>query len=184
MKYQSTKAWWILLLALVFKILLMPSYHSTDFEVHRNWLVITSELRPSQWYFDTTSQWTLDYPPMFAWFERALVPAARLVDPLMLKLGSTNYMSNLSFLFMRCSVCFTGIVTFLYKIIRQVSMHLTICFLRYCTVCRRDSLHPQMRRLREFPSVFSCLVKCRFTFGRSHSFPGDKCLSRLFAVRH
>ena len=67
------------------KMLLMPSNHSTDYEVHRNWLAVTLQLPPRKWYFDTTSPWTLDYPPLFAYFERAMAPLARLADPAMLE---------------------------------------------------------------------------------------------------
>lgn len=96
------------------KALLFFGYHSTDFDVHRNWLAITHNLPVSKWYVEDTSQWTLDYPPFFAYFEWALsqlVPRF-VADDGCLDIVEVGQYGKPTILFQRISVIASELVLF------------------------------------------------------------------------
>uniref|UniRef100_A0A0M3I0F3 Alpha-1,3-glucosyltransferase n=1 Tax=Ascaris lumbricoides TaxID=6252 RepID=A0A0M3I0F3_ASCLU len=104
--------WFWMCFAFVFmlKFLLVPMYHSTDFEVHRNWMAITYNLPMRQWYYENTSKWTLDYPPLFAYFELALAKVAKVIVPSALIIHKEHFISPQLLLFHRFSVIVCDII--------------------------------------------------------------------------
>ncbi|CAA7403810.1 unnamed protein product [Spirodela intermedia] len=100
---------WFWCAAACVKVLLAPAYRSTDFEVHRHWLALTSSLPISQWYVDASSPWTLDYPPLFAYFEFLLSIPAAIVDPAIVDIRNLGYEAESVVLFQRLSVVFADL---------------------------------------------------------------------------
>ena len=104
--------WQCTVVATALKILVFPAYKSTDFEVHRNWLAITYSLPPQQWYYEKTSEWTLDYPPFFAVFEWLLSQPAALIDRGIVDINNLNYSAWSVVAFQRATVVVTELLLF------------------------------------------------------------------------
>lgn len=57
-----------------------------------------------------TSEWTLDYPPLFAWFEWVLSQVAVRVDAAIVQVDNLGYSAWSCVVFQRGSVMFTDLV--------------------------------------------------------------------------
>ncbi|TPP57950.1 Alpha-1 3-glucosyltransferase [Fasciola gigantica] len=102
----------VIVSAISFKLLFLFGYRSTDFEVHRNWKALTYSLPISQWYFESTSEWTLDYPPLFAWFERALAQIGSCIDPKLCVISKEPYASPQTVVYLRSTVILSETLLF------------------------------------------------------------------------
>ena len=75
-------------------------------------MAITHHLSTSQWYQDQTSPWTLDYPPLFAWFERILSLPASIIDSNMLVVSEAPFNSQTTRVYQRVTVILTDLLLF------------------------------------------------------------------------
>ncbi|KAL3105752.1 hypothetical protein niasHT_026529 [Heterodera trifolii] len=92
------------LIIVAVKCLLIRCYHSTDFEVHRNWMALAYHLPMSDWYRSDLSQWTLDYPPFFAYLEWIFAQFAAAFDPEIVTLQRDAFFSENTLIFQRITV--------------------------------------------------------------------------------
>lgn len=104
MPVQMSKVVLIASVAIGLKLLLIPAAHSTDFEVHRHWKALTYNRPLRDWYTDKSSVWTLDYPPLFAYFEFLLARLIAPIYPSLLLLSNHGYTSFAAVVILRVTV--------------------------------------------------------------------------------
>jgi alpha-1,3-glucosyltransferase len=137
--------------ALSVKLLLFPAYVSTDASVHAHWQALTRCKHLCEWYTDESTENTLDYPPLFALFERLLAsisaialsagPSRDCVTDLRAELSSLcNPLPKSSIYFLRASVLASEVLL--------VSGSLALC----SAVCIRN---PLMRSATLFCTLLS-----------------------------
>lgn len=112
----------VVALGTALKVLLWPAYHSTDMEVHRNWLAITHQLPLRDWYIEATSPWTLDYPPFFAYLSWLLAMPAAWVDPHIVRVEALDYDAWTCVAYMRATVLATeGVLALALALLRTAA---------------------------------------------------------------
>lgn len=77
-----------------------------------------SQLPIAKWYYEETSQWTLDYPPFFAYFEFILGKILFRIDPGLLRLTDEEIADDSVVFYQRVTVILSEIVYFygVYKV--------------------------------------------------------------------
>mmetsp|Transcript_21119 Transcript_21119/g.39023 ORF Transcript_21119/g.39023 Transcript_21119/m.39023 type:complete len:638 (+) Transcript_21119:41-1954(+) len=115
----------VVLLSLVVRSLIAVNPHSGqdnapkfgDYEAQRHWMELTYNLDPRDWYRNTTQNdlqyWGLDYPPLTARHSQLLGYVSNFIDPASMALEtSRGYLTPAHKLFMRLSVAFSELLTF------------------------------------------------------------------------
>ena len=116
MDYSSMQSIGIFIIMSGFKLLCalaFDMYHSTDFDVHRNWLALTHSLPLDKWYYEATSEWTLDYPPFFAYFEYLLAIPAAWIDADLVKISAGPISTSRVILYQKCTVIVTDVLVYI-----------------------------------------------------------------------
>lgn len=116
-----------------------------DYEAQRHWQEITVNLKPSNWYRNTTKNdlnyWGLDYPPLTAYHSWVMGKVAQTIDPSYVKLYQSRGITNDSHkIFMRSTVLATDMLIYIPAL-------LTICFAIYEKLMNPDSLNVSYMQL-------------------------------------
>ena len=177
--------WRVFAAAACFKVLLWPSYHSTDFEVHRNWLAVTASTPLAYWYADQPkqSEWTLDYPPLFGVFEYGLSFGARAVDRMIVEPLNLGYAAWSCVAFQRGTVvaveaaCLGGGVAYATR--GDVAAALLFAGPGLASLVVVDHVHFQYNGL--FLGVFAFALGC---LRRERHVAAAVAFSLLFSLKH